>query len=400
MLKWSFLRLVCCFLMLGLGLISGAHSKAKNVILFIGDGMGLSHLTAARIKSAGTQGRLHIESMPVVGLLRTHSADNLVTDSAAAATALATGFKTNNGKVAMSPEGRPLLTFFEVAKDKGLSTGVVATSSLTHATPACFIAHVGSRKEETKIAEQIPGSKIDLILAGGRGFLMPQSVPGSLRTDDRDLLAEAQQSGYSLIQTTQELAAAKSIPLLGLFQTGHLTTQDPEPSLQQMTSKSIHLVMGLFQTGRLTTHDPEPSLQQMTAKAIELLSRNSKGFVLMVEGSQIDWGSHANLQDESIRQTLLLDHAVESALKFARDDKKTLVLVTADHETGGMAIRGGSLDGTTLDIAWTTKKHTGVVVPIYALGPGARHFGGHYDNTEVPRKIMKQLGIPDFPRPH
>lgn len=190
-----------------------------------------------------------------------------------------------------------------------MATGLVATSTITHATPAAFAAHVKERRDEATIASQLLENRVNVLMGGGKRFFLPQSEAGSKRQDERDLIAEAEKVGYSFVQTKEELKASAGDYLLGLFQ-----------------------------LGALTTHPPEPSLAEITAKAIELLSRNEKGFFLMAEGSQIDWAGHANDPDETIRQTLLFDEAVKVALDFAVKDKHTLVIATADHETGGMGI--------------------------------------------------------------
>ena len=340
----------------------------RNVVLLIGDGMGVSQVTAASIRAGGADGRLYMERMPVVGLAKTHSAGELVTDSAAAATALATGRKTNNGKVSVAPNGKKLLTILEAAARKGMATGLVVTSSITHATPAAFAAHVNSRSDEAEIAAQILNDKVTVLLGGGRSFFLPKSEPGSARNDARNLLAEAKKAGYSVVQDKQQFESAANAPLLGLFQ-----------------------------LGALTTHTPEPSLAELTGKAIGLLSRNKTGFFLMVEGSQIDWAAHGGNSDETVRQTLLMDEAVKVALDFAAKDRRTLVLVTADHETGGMAIVGGALDGAKIDVKWLGGSHTAEPAPIYAFGPQARRFTGVLNNTDIPRLLSRLLGVESLP---
>ena len=347
------------------------NSQVKNVVFLIGDGMGLAQVAAARIKTVGADGRLHIERMPIIGLVNTHSANSLITDSAAGATALATGYKTNNGMVSVSPDGKKLYTILEACRDRGMATGLVATSTITHATPAAFAAHVRSRGDQSTIALQLLENRVNVLLGGGKMFFLPQSQPGSKRKDERDLIVEAKKIGYTFVETREQLLKITNIKyLLGLFQVGALTTTSPK----------------------------EPSLAEMTQKAIELLSQNRKGFFLMVEGSQIDWACHANDPDNTIRQTVLFDEAVKAALDFALKDKRTLVVVTADHECGGMAINGGSLDGKNLNIGWTTKGHTGVPVPIYAFGPKAEQFTGLHDNTDIPRILARLLDIDNFPK--
>jgi len=254
----------------------------------------------------------------------------------------------------------------EAAQAKGMKAGLVATSSITHATPAGFAAHALIRKEETVIAEYFLKNRIDVMLGGGLAFFLPDK---GKRTDNRNLVEEARQSGYEVLLTSEQMHASHAQRLLGLFS----------------------------DEGMKTTR-PEPSLAEMTAKAITALNRQSKGFFLMVEGSQIDWANHANDLEGSIKQTLDLDMAVKEALDFAVKDGKTLVVVTADHETGGPALLGGNPDGSELQVAWTTKGHTGSTVPLYAYGPGAGYFSGFHDNTELPKIIARLLCIKDFPR--
>ena len=342
-------------------------SQVENIIFLIGDGMGLSQITSARIANYGADKRLNIEKMPVTGLINTHSSNDLITDSGAAGTALATGYKTNNGMISVSPDGKRLRTILEACRDIGMSSGLVVTCTITHATPAVFASHVMSRNDEATIASQLLENKVNVMLGGGRMFFLPESEPGSKRHDERNLLVEAQKKGYLYIQTKEELGESRGNYILGLFQLGHLTTIPPEPSLGEMTDK-----------------------------AIELLRKNRKGFFLMVEGSQIDWACHDNDTDNTIRQTLLFDEAVKVALDFALENKHTLVLVTADHECGGMGINSGSLDGKELSIGWTTKGHSGVPVPVYAFGPQAERFMGLKDNTEIPRIFAELLGIESF----
>ncbi|MHC4194395.1 MAG: alkaline phosphatase [Planctomycetota bacterium] len=344
-------------------------SSVKNIIFCIGDGMGFGQVCLARMKGAGIDGKLYMERLPVVGLIKTHSSNRLVTDSAAAGTALATGFKTNNGMVGVSPEGKRYLTILEAAKDTGMATGLVVTSTIYHATPASFGAHVKSRKNKAKIAEGLLESKINVMFGGGRGHFLPKSDPNSKREDERDLISEAKKAGYSYVQSAKELKSAYGPFLLGLFQVKGLTTKAPEPSLAELTEK-----------------------------AIEILSKKQKGFFLMVEGSQIDWACHAKNADNAVRQTLRFDEAVKSAVDFALKDKQTIVVVTADHETGGLIVKGKDLQCKELEVYWTGKGHSGLPVAVYAFGPGAEIFGGVYDNTEVPKKIAGLLKIKSFPR--
>lgn len=341
----------------------------KNVILFIGDGMGLSHIAAARMKSGGVEGMLNMERMPVTGLLYTNCANALVTDSAAASTALATGHKTNYRMVSMSPDGKNLPTILEALQERGFATGMVVTESITNATPAGFASHAAVRSSEQEIAEQYIEKRVNVLLGGGRQFFLPQSIQGGVRNDDKNLIELAKNAGYAFVTTTSELAEVKSDYVLGLFASGKLS------------------------------QSPQPDLAEMTNRAMQILSRNKKGFFLMVEGSQIDLACHSSKLDEAVRQTVLFDEAVKAGLDFALKDKQTLVIVTADHETGGLSINAGTLDGKYIEAGWAGEgNHTAVPVPIFAFGPGAEKFMGVNHLVDVPKKIAELLGIKNFPQ--
>jgi alkaline phosphatase len=341
--------------------------KIKNVIILIGDGMGFAQISAARIRIAGADGLLHLERMPIAGMVKTHSGNALITDSGAAATALATGHKTNNQMISMTPDGIILETILEAAQQKGMATGLVATSQITHATPAAFGSHVIARSNHTSIASQFLEHKIKVLLGGGKSYFLPKTIPGGKRNDGKNLFDEARSIGYTVVENRTDLLNSNSAYLLGLFADEGLTTKSPEPSLLEMTQKALFI-----------------------------LKKDKNGFFLMVEGSQIDWESHGNNQGETIRQMLLFDEAVKEVLDFAEKDRQTLVVLTADHETGGMTINGGKLDGTKLNLEWTTKGHTGVVVPLFAFGPNAQHFTGLLDNTDIPKLISKLAGLNIF----
>jgi len=333
------------------------EGRPQNVVLLIGDGMGLAQITLARLRAVGANGRLHMDRMPATGLVFTHSANALVTDSAAAGTALASGFKTKNGVVGHAPDGSKVRTLVEAARDKGLAAGLVVTSTISHATPASFAAHVHSRGDEADIALQMSASGIEVLLGGGRDYWLPEAAKGK-RKDNRDLIAECRERGYTIIETREELAAARG-----------------------------EKILGLFQGASLSTRAMEPTLADMTAKAIEILKQDADGFFLMVEGSQIDWKCHDNNAEEMVRQLLLFDMAVKTVLDFACQDRQTLVIVTADHETGGLAVLDGHLNGKELQLSWATTNHTPLPSPLYAYGPGALLFTGVQDNTDVPKKI-------------
>ncbi|MBN1508169.1 MAG: alkaline phosphatase [Sedimentisphaerales bacterium] len=351
-------------------------NKVRNVILCIGDGMGLSQIALASMKAGGLTGRLCMERMPVTGLVRTHSASSRVTDSAAAATALACGIKTDNGVVGIAPNGNVYQTILEAAKAKGMATGLVATSTITHATPACFASHVNSRSTQAAIAEQLIASRVNVLFGGGRKYFLPKSDPNSARKDDRDLIAEARQAGYMYVTNASELRSIHYPYILGLFQLDALTTAQDEPCLASLTRKAI----------------------QVLRRVRSSSSRGSAGFFLMVEGSQIDWACHANDPKRTIRQTLLFDQAIQVAVDFAMRDRRTLVIVTADHETGGLVLLESSKNSPDPAVHWATKGHSASPVPIGAVGPGAALFAGVQDNTDIAKKIARLLNVTTFPR--
>lgn len=359
----------------------------KNVIFCIGDGMGLSQVALTRTKAAGLKGKLYMEKMPVTGLARTHSANASVTDSAAAGTALACGIKTNNGILGQTHDGVAYQSVLEAASKKGMKTALVVTSTISHATPASFASHVKNRGMENEISSQLLAEKVNVMFGGGKQHWLPKSVEGSKREDDRNLIEEAQSHGYLLVNDTEELSKVTGDYVLGLFQMGALTTVSPEPSLPQMTEDAL----------RILTEEKKEGFFKDGYKLNTEAFKRDKGFFMMIEGSQIDWACHGNDADNCIKQTLLFDQAVKIAIDFAMKDKNTLVIVTADHETGGLSIVGGDMTGEKIETKWTTGGHSATPVPIYAFGPSAEVFSGVMDNTEIPKKLADLMGIKDFP---
>lgn len=343
--------------------VCAAEQAPRSVILLIGDGMGVGHVTAARVAGPGPDGKLAMDTMPYAGFVLTHPSGRLVTDSAASATALATGHKTTNGAVSVDPDGRRLKSILHLARDMGKSTGVISTKSITDATPAAFTSQVKSRGEHAEIASQMIASGVDVVLGGGRSAFLPKTTEPGAREDGRDLLAEARDLGYDVFDSAEGMNASQSDRMIGLFAPDSMTTQRPEPTLAEMT-----------------------------AKAISALNRNERGFFLMSEGAQIDSFAHANSADGVARQTLLFDDAVRVALDFAAEDGRTLVLVTADHDTGGMVVLDPDAEHPRYKAGWVGGGHTGNMVPLYAYGPGAERFAGTHDNTRIPVICAQLLG--------
>ena len=347
-------------------------TPVKNIIIMIGDGMGHSQVTAARMAAHGTGIGLAMDIMPVLGNCLTFSlSDALITDSAAGATALATGVKTMNGMVSVDKDEKPLKTILEIAREMGKSTGIISTSEVTHATPACFLSHVKSRGENYEIARQMSENPPDVLLGGGFGFFLPSNVKDSYRKDNLDLLKVMRDKGLTVIT-------------------------DPV-GFKSMDFQQRNSLIGLFAKKAMKKAGKRiPTLPDMVRAAVAMLSKNTNGFFLMVEGSQIDWEGHGNDLKGIVKETLDFDRAVGVVRDFAEEDRKTLVIVTADHETGGLSIIKADGPKETFAIGWTTGGHTASTVPVYAYGPNAEAFGGTLHNHHIPQLAIQAWGVKDF----
>jgi alkaline phosphatase len=371
---------------------SGPPATAKTIIFMVPDGMGLADVTAARIFKNGLEGaNLSLETLSTIGYQRTHSADSSVTDSAAAASAWANGDKFRNGEISCHDndqdekcEPTPGPTILETAKEKGKSTGLVVTSSVTDATPAAFGAHVPSRDCEKEIARQfVQVTGVDVILGGGLNHFRSNGVEADKCGTFGNFTAEAEHNGYDVVYTGKELnnAVAKgSKKILGLF-----ARKGKTPELFRINSKEKY-------------RQKEPTLPQMTAAALKTLEEDKDGFFLLVEGSQIDWANHHNDVAYQVAETLAFDAAVQVVLNWIAENpsrsQHTLVIIAPDHETGGFAINdsGGRKyqSGDLVDGAWTTREHTAGDVPIWSQGPGSEYLGRAVDNTDV-YKVMREV---------
>ncbi len=328
----------------------------KNVILMVGDGMGLSQVYAAMTTVSHP---LNLEKFRFTGFSKTYSLSDYITDSAAGATALATGHKTGNGIISEDTLGNALKTILEMAEDAGMATGLVSTSSITHATPAAFIAHERSRNNYEAIAADFLDTDIDVFIGGGRDHFIR-------RKDGRDLTVMLRDRGYQYVTTMEE-------------------------AMKVDTGKLAALTAGMHNPPVLKGRGD--FLPKATTEAIKLLSAKSGGFFLMVEGSQIDWGGHDNDIDYVTSEIIDFDNAVGKALEFAQKDGHTLVIVTADHETGGLAITGGSMKDHRVKASFAGGGHTAVMVPVFARGPGAGNFSGIYENTAIFDKMVRALRL-------
>jgi alkaline phosphatase len=300
-------------------------AQARNVILMIGDGMGPAHVELAWLYATR---QLHrpLVMTEVMDAGRTaymvnDTADTTVTESAAAATQMATGVKVTAKAIGMGPDGKVLKTILEMAREKGKATGLVTTSGITDATPAAFAAHVDHRSNEVGIAEQLVKSNINVLFGGRKEFFLPEAEKGR-RKDGRNLIDEARKEGYTVVQTAEEMDRAEAMKLLGLF-----------------NGKNM-----LFEIDRKGS--PEPSLADMTTKALDVLNRNGDGFFLMVEGGRIDHAAHHHDVGAMLRDTLAFDEAVARAYDFQKAHPDTLLIITADHETGGFIVLPYSPTGT------------------------------------------------------
>ena len=347
--------------LVGLALLSWSGrppATPPNVVLLIGDGMGLAQISAVYIDRPAD---FVFDRFPVIGLQKTSSADNLVTDSAAAATAMATGVKTYNSAVGLGPDSARLTNLVELAAANDYATGLVATSSLTHATPAAFAAHARLRGMVEGIAADLSTSSLDLLIGGGqRAF--------ERRYDGRNLLDTLRVRGFRVYPTG-------SRPLRKLDPTTDerlaYFTADQEPVSVREGRRYLPTAATL-------------AMQRLAA-------RRRAGYFLLVEGSQIDWAGHQNDGPTLLAELHDFQRTVARVLDLARKQGNTLVIVTADHETGGLGIGEQSRMGAPR-LAFSSKKHTGTVVPVFAAGPGAERFAGIYENTAIFDKLVEVLG--------
>ncbi len=327
--------------------------KPKSIIFLIGDGMGVAHVFSGL---TANKGHLFIENCKYIGFSKTQPADKYITDSAAGGTALSTGVKTYNGAVAVDINKKPVKTILEAAEEKGLATGLVASVAITHATPAVFIAHQPQRNMYEEIAVDFLNTDIDVFIGGGRDHFMK-------RKDSVNLVEKLIENGYRYEEDMEVVKRVKKGKQAALVADVHLGTVAERGGMLPVATKT----------------------------AINILSKNDKGFFLMVEGSQIDWGGHANSTVYIVEEMLDFDKAIGKALEFAAKDGETLIVVTSDHETGGMAITGGIIDQGVVKAGYPTKGHSAVMVPIFAYGPGAEEFIGIMENTDVHDKMKKLL---------
>lgn len=339
-----------------------AAGAVENVVLVLGDGMGFSHVMAARSELVGLNHELYFERFPITGWQTTHSRSAIYTDSAAAASALATGRKVDYQAVSVTPDGRPLTTLFEAAMARGMAVGVVTDSYLWDATPAAFLAHVPHRRALESIALQMAASGADLLIGGEH-----PGVDIEARSADGPSILEAFEStGFRVVRSAEALA--------------------------ELDPRSDARLLGLFPPGEIAAADRPPVLPDLAATAMARLSRHPGGYFLLVESEEPDSGSHHEDLGRIVGGIRALDAVAALAVERALADRSTLVLVTADHETGGLALLHGDAEHR-LGVRFATSSHTAEPVPVYAFGVGAERFGGVLDNTQIAQRLADLLDL-------
>ena len=357
--------------------------ERPRIMLFIGDGMGAEHRRAGQYYAVGEVRTLAMNSLPVSGWLITESYGGTPPDSGASATAMATGVLTDIERIGMDPEGNSLVSILEIAQAQGMSVGLVSDKFVTDATPAPFAAHVTVSSMREEIAAQYLEHGVDVILGGGEDDFLPLGETGCYpeqgnRTDGRNLIEEAQAAGYVTLCDAAGLAAL-----------------DPAADAK---------VLGLFADENMD-RPYSPTLAEMTAAALAILEQNPYGYFLMVEGAMIDIASHFHESQNVIDDVIAFDTAVAVGVAAAEGDENTLVIVTADHETGGLVVNydpSGTVDeggpfqtpsGTDFWLTWHSGDHTYAHVPVTALGDGAEAFIGLHENTEVFEVMLRFMGV-------
>jgi len=332
-----------------------AQKTPKNVVFMIGDGMGIAQVYAAMVANGNS---LNLERCTYSGFSKTYSSNKFTTDSGAGGTALACGVKTKNGMIGMSPDSLSVQSILELSSKNRLATGIVVACAVTHATPASFIAHQINRDMYDDIATDYLKTDIDVFIGGGRKYF-------EMRNDGRNLTNELKEKNYQIAYKLDDVKAIKNGKLAGLLY------DDQNPNMPER--------------GKM--------LPDATMAAIDILSTNKKGFFLMVEGSQIDWAGHDNNASQVVKEMLDFDQTIGHVLDFAKKDGNTLVIITADHETGGLTILDGKFGSDQMQTIFTTKNHTGVPVPVFAYGPGAENFSGFMENISFKAKLEKLLKL-------
>ncbi|MFC2711106.1 alkaline phosphatase [Hoylesella oralis] len=337
--------------------ISPASGKGyvKNVILMIGDGMSLMHIQAAWTCN---RGHLWLENAQATGLSKTPASNRLITDSGSGGTSLATGYKTIYHAVGVDADGKPLTSLCTLAKTKGKDAGIAVTCRLWDATPCDFCCHNIDRNNEQDLVADYLDSNIDYAFGGGAKYF-------EHRTDGRNIFNELKSKGYHISRTWEDL--------------------------QKWQKGKVFCVP--YDVDTPLPDERGDLLARAALKGMNLMNQNKNGFFMMIEGSQLDDYGHFNQLDMLMKETLDFDRTVGEVMKWAAKDGQTLVVITADHETGGMTVHGGNLESGTVVCNFSTKDHSGTMVPVYAFGPGSEQFTGFMDNTDIFWKIKKLMDM-------
>jgi alkaline phosphatase len=340
------------------------EKKVKNIILLIGDGMGLSQVSTTFYYNDSVS---NFKRFKNIGFIQTSSGSHLITDSVAGATAFSTGEKTYNDAIGMNIDSIPQDNLVEIFSKLKMKTGLIATSSITHATPASFYAHAKLRSSAEEIATWMPRSELDYFAGGGLKYF-------NNRKDSIDYLEKLKNAGFTISLEGKDLK-------------------------QEISNKNKYGFL-LAQNGMPRMTDGRGDfLETATKQALSYLSKENEGFFLMIEGSQIDWGGHNNDAKYIIEEVKDFDKTIGEVLNFAKKNSGTLVIVTADHETGGFTLASGKeikngleiSDYNTIDPKFSTKEHSATLIPIFSYGPQSHNFQGIYENTEVFTKIVSAL---------
>lgn len=329
--------------------------KVKNVILMIGDGMSLMDVYSAW---TANRGHLWLENAQYTGLSKTYCTNKLITDSGAGGTALATGHKTSYHSVGVDSDGKPLQSLCKLAQAKKKSAGIAVTCRLWDATPADFCCHNADRDKEQDITADYVKCGIDYAFGGGAKYF-------EHRDDGRNLFKELEKEGYHISRSWEDLQSWKSGKVFAV----PYDVDTPVPA----------------ERGDL--------LARASLKGINLLNQNKNGFFMMVEGSQLDDYGHFNDLGMLMQEIHDFDRTVGEVMKWAAQDGETLVVVTADHETGGLTLIDGDLQQGKIVCKFSTNEHSGVMVPIYAFGPGSENFTGIMENADIALKIKKLMNL-------
>jgi alkaline phosphatase len=331
-------QLLIILSVLALSIASYANEPIKQVIFIIGDGMGLNQM--CKLESPN-----HFERANYIGLSKTYSASNKVTDSAAGGTALACGTKTKNGMIGMNADSVAIKSVLTILQEKGFSTGIVASCRINHATPASFYAHQPNRNMDADILSDLYANGPDVFVAGGNKLLSIESL---------------EKVGYKYVDNIGDLQKQKEGKVACV-----LATEDMPNALE----RGNEITLG-------------------TAEAIRLLEKNKKGFFIMIEGSQIDWAGHGNQADYMLAEMQDINKVIGLCMDYADANPGTLVIITADHETGGTTIVGENKD-----YKYSTGDHTGAMVPVYSYGTGAENFSGIFENATFKDKILNLMQV-------